>query len=118
MYFILNHSNELLPLPQNLYTSYGLYPATLHHLFYYTYKRQLLWVYHQDSEYIENVLPVEVRKIVVEASSSYSWNKLIYNSKYLITQDNFGASGKKNDVYKKFGFDVDTLEEKIESLLK
>ena len=72
----------------------------------------------QDPEYIENVLPVEVRKIVVEASSSYSWNKLIYNSKYLITQDTFGASGKKNDVYKKFGFDVDTLEEKIESLLK
>ncbi len=72
----------------------------------------------QDPEYIENVLPVEVRKIVVEASSSYSWNKLIYNSKYLITQDTFGASGKKNDVYKKFGFDIDTLEEKIESLLK
>ena len=73
---------------------------------------------HQSPEYIEEVLPVEVRKIVVEASSSFSWNKLIYNSKYLITLDEFGTSAKKDDVYKKFGFDVDSLEEKIENLLK
>ena len=73
---------------------------------------------HQSPEYIEEVLPVEVRKIVVEASSSFSWNKLIYNSKYLITLDEFGTSAKKDDVYKKYGFDVDSLEEKIENLLK
>ena len=72
----------------------------------------------QDEEYIENVLPVEVRKIVVEASSSMSWNKIIYNSKYLITLDEFGASGNYKDVYKKFGFDPESLEEKIENLLK
>jgi transketolase len=72
----------------------------------------------QDPEYIESVLPVEVRKIVVEASSSYSWNKLIFNSKYLITLDEFGASGKYRDVYKKYGFDSESLEEKIENLLK
>lgn len=72
----------------------------------------------QDVEYIESVLPVEVRKIAVEASSSFSWNKLIYNSKYLITLDTFGASGSKDEIYKKYGFDVDTLEEKIENLLK
>ena len=72
----------------------------------------------QDDEYIENILPVEVRKIVVEASSSFSWNKLIFNSKYLITLDEFGCSGSKEDIYKKYGFDVDSLEEKIENLLK
>ena len=72
----------------------------------------------QSPEYIESILPVEVRKIAIEASNSMSWNKLIYNSKYLITLDEFGSSGKKNDVYKKYGFDVDTLEEKIEELLK
>ena len=43
---------------------------------------------------------------------------LIFNSKYLITLDEFGASGKKQDVHKKYGFDVDSLEEKIENLLK
>ncbi len=72
----------------------------------------------QDEEYIDEILPVEVRKIVVEASSSFSWNQLIFNNKYLITLDKFGASGKKDDVYKAYGFDIDSLEEKIEELLK
>ena len=72
----------------------------------------------QSREYQEEVLPVEIRKIVIETSSSLSWNRLIYNSKYLITQDSFGVSGKKEDLYKKFGFDIDTLETKVEELLK
>ena len=72
----------------------------------------------ETSEYIDEVLPVEVRKIVVEAGSSFAWNRLIFNDKYLITLDQFGASGKKDDVYKKYGFDVESLEEKIENLLK
>ena len=72
----------------------------------------------QDDEYIEKILPVEIRKIAVEASSSMSWNRLIYNKKYLITLDEFGVSGNYKDVYKKYGFDVETLEEKIEELLK
>ena len=72
----------------------------------------------QDQEYIESVLPVEVRKIAVEASSSASWNKLIFNSKYLITLDSFGCSGNYKDIYKKYGFDSESLEEKIENLLK
>ena len=72
----------------------------------------------QDDLYIEEILPVEVRKIVVETSSSMSWNRIIFNSKYLITLDKFGSSGKYQDVYKKYGFDVDSLEEKIEKLIK
>lgn len=72
----------------------------------------------QDDDYIESIIPVEVRKIVVEAASSFSWHGLIFNSKYLITLDEFGASGKKDDVHKKYGFDLDSLEEKIENLLK
>ena len=72
----------------------------------------------QDEEYIDKILPVEIRKIVVEASSSMSWNKIIFNSKYLITLDEFGSSGNYKDVHKKYGFDVESLEEKIENLLK
>lgn len=72
----------------------------------------------QSQEYIEEVLPVEVRKIVVEASPSYSWNGLIFNDKYIITQNDFGTSGKCSDVYEKYGFDAKSLEEKIENLLK
>lgn len=72
----------------------------------------------QDQEYIDNILPVEVRKIVIEAASSMSWNSIVFNKKYLITLDEYGASGTKDEVYKKYGFDIDSLEEKVENLLK
>lgn len=71
----------------------------------------------QPAEYIDEVIPVEKRKIVIEATTSYNWNKIVFNDKYIISQDTFGVSGKKEDVLKKFGFDVDSLEEKIENLL-
>ena len=72
----------------------------------------------QDDDYIESVIPVEVRKIVIEAGTSYIWSRIVFNSKYIIGLDTYGASGPKDDVYKKFGFDVDSLEEKVENLLK
>ena len=72
----------------------------------------------QDEEYKELILPVEVRKIAVETSPRESWNQLIFHDKYLITLNEFGASGKYKEVYEKYGFDAKTLEEKIENLLK
>lgn len=72
----------------------------------------------QNQEYIDDILPVEVRKIVIEAASSMSWNSIVFNKKYLITLDEYGTSGSKDDVYKKYGFDVDSLEERVENLLK
>ena len=72
----------------------------------------------QAQEYIDNILPVEVRKIVIEAASSMSWNSLVFNKRYLITLDEFGASGSQNELYKKYGFDPEQLEEKVENLLK
>lgn len=72
----------------------------------------------QDKEYIEEILPVGIKKIVIEAGSSMSWNRIVFNNKYLITLDTFGSSGKREDVYKKYGFDIESLEKKIENLLK
>ena len=72
----------------------------------------------QSKEYQEAVLPVEIRKIAVEATPEYSWNKIIFNSKYIISLNDFGLSGSKEDVYNKLGFDSESLEEKIENLLK
>ena len=71
-----------------------------------------------NDEYKEKILPVGVRKIVIEAGISMPWNRIVFNDKYLITLDKFGLSGSREDVYKKFGFDVDSLEEKVENLLK
>ena len=72
----------------------------------------------QSDEYIDKILPVEKRKIVVEKSLGVNWNKLIFNDKYIISQEQYGTSGKKEDILKKYKFDVDSLEEKIESLIK
>lgn len=72
----------------------------------------------QPKEYIDEVLPVEIRKIVIESASSFNWNSIIFNNKYILALDKFGYSGKKEDVYKKLGFDVDSLEKKVESLLQ
>lgn len=72
----------------------------------------------QDQDYIDEILPVEVRKIVIEAASSMPWYSIVYNEKYLITLDKYGCSGTKDDIYKKYGFDIDTLEEKVENILK
>lgn len=71
----------------------------------------------QDKEYIDEILPVEKRKIAIEMSLSANWNKIIFSDKYIISQDTYGASGKYEDVLRKFGFDVDSLEKKVEDLL-
>ncbi len=72
----------------------------------------------QDDEYIEKVIPVEYKKIVIETSPSMSWSSIVFNSKYLITQNSFGSNGSKDEVLKEFGFDIDSLTEKVEELLK
>ena len=72
----------------------------------------------QTDEYIEEVLPIGIKKIAVEAAASLPWKQIIYNSKYLITLDHFGCSGNYKDVYQKNGFDSESLAERIEELLK
>jgi len=69
-------------------------------------------------DYQEELLPPATKRIVLEASSSYSWHQFVYNDKYLITVDNFGHSGKSEDVMKKMNFDFDSILERIENLLK
>ncbi len=72
----------------------------------------------KDDEYKEKILPVGIKKIVLECASSMPWNKIVFNDKYLITLNEFGYSGTKEEVYQEFGFDIQSLEEKIEHLLK
>lgn len=72
----------------------------------------------QPSSYKEEILPVGIRKIVIEKASSTSWNKLVFNDKYILSVDSFGDSGSSEELDKKYEFDIDTVEEKIENLLK
>lgn len=72
----------------------------------------------QSKQYKEEILPKTVKKIVIEAGSSYSWYKYVYNEDYLITVDQFGASGTTEQVLEYCNFDFATVIEKVKNLLK
>lgn len=72
----------------------------------------------QPQAYREELLPVGYKTIVIEAGSSLGWYRFVYNDKYLMTMDKFGASGSKDEVLDAFGFTVDKLKAKIEKLFR
>jgi len=72
----------------------------------------------QDKEYQDSIIPKGYRTIVIEAGSKYGWESFVYDSKYLITMDNFGKSGSKDEVLTEFGFSYEKMLEKVISLLK
>lgn len=67
-------------------------------------------------DYQVKILPPLTRKIVIEAATSFGWHRFVYNDNYLITMDHFGSSGKPSDVLKKYGFDTESVYEKIKKL--
>lgn len=72
----------------------------------------------QKKEYKDEILPLGTKVFVVEASSSYSWYEFVYNDKYLITVNEFGKSGSKEDILDNFGFTTEKISDKIEKLLR
>ncbi|MDD6224199.1 MAG: transketolase [bacterium] len=72
----------------------------------------------QEEKYRQNLFPLGIKVFVIEASSSYSWYRYVYNEKYLFTLDEFGASGSKDEVLQRYHFDVGSISRKIETLLK
>lgn len=71
-----------------------------------------------DDKYKREVLPDGVKTFVLELSSSLSWYKYVKNHDYLFTIDEFGASGAKDDVLRKYGFTKENIEKQIEAFLK
>ena len=70
----------------------------------------------QDEDYKNYILKSGHDKIItVEMLSSYGWGKY---GKYNFGIDTFGKSAKASDVIKYFGFDVESMSEKIKSLIK
>lgn len=72
----------------------------------------------QSKEYKEQILPTEHKKIVIEAGSKFGWEKYVYHDSYLLTIDQFGASGTKDQVLKQLNFDYQTLEDKVYNLIR
>lgn len=71
-----------------------------------------------EESYKREILPASVKTFVIEASSSLSWYKYVKNDDYLFTIDTFGASGKREDILRKYGFTVNKITKDIEKLLK
>ncbi len=69
----------------------------------------------QPVTYQEKILPSNVKKIVIEAGSSSGWYRF---SKDLITINNFGISGTKEEVLKYFDFSYNQIKERILKILK
>jgi len=63
----------------------------------------------QDAEFKNSLFKGKV--IVIEANRGYEWYKY---ADEVICMNTFGASGKGGEVYKHFGFDVDSIVERIE----
>jgi len=72
----------------------------------------------QTKAYQDEILPIGFKKIVIEAGSSFGWEKFVYNNNYLITLDKFGVSGSKDEVLKYMDFDYNSIEERIIKLIK
>lgn len=71
----------------------------------------------QNIDYQNRLLPRNVMTFVIEAGSSLSWGRFIYDESYLITINKFGKSGKSNDVLKSLNFDYQSIKMHIISKL-
>ncbi|OOM76624.1 transketolase [Clostridium sp. BL-8] len=72
----------------------------------------------QDEAYKESVMPNEVRaRVAVEALSSFGWHKYVGLDGEVISIDTFGASGKAEELFKKFGFTVENVVNKTIELI-
>ncbi|WP_426348354.1 transketolase [Alloiococcus sp. CFN-8] len=73
----------------------------------------------QSEEYKESIMPRSVRRrLAVEAGSSFGWYRYIGLDGDIIALDEFGASGKAEEVFIEKGFTVDNVVNRALNLLK
>jgi transketolase len=65
---------------------------------------------HQDADYIEEVLPPEVKaRVAVEQASTFGWERYVGPAGKVIGMHTFGASAPLKELQKKFGFTPDAV---------
>ena len=73
----------------------------------------------QSDAYKNSVLPKEiVKRVSVEALTTYGWDKYVGFEGVTIGMEGFGASAPANLLFDKFGFTVENVVEKALSILK
>ncbi len=71
----------------------------------------------QSSEYQTSIIPPQAKVIVVEAGSTLIWHRLTTND-FIIGLDQFGKSGRSEEVKQFFKFDFIQVKERIIAMLK
>lgn len=71
----------------------------------------------QPESYQNEIIPPNAKVITIEASSTLPWYRFASRG-CAIGIDEYGCSGKKDDVLQKLHFDYDTLLKKVEYLIK
>lgn len=71
-----------------------------------------------DFNYKKKILPNNKNTFVIEASSSYSWDRFVTKRSHLFTIDEFGISADINDQKERFNFTEKYIETRIEKLIK
>lgn len=68
-------------------------------------------------KYQENVLPLGVKKIIIEAGSSFGWHRIMSNGDEIISLDQFGYSGTKDEVLHAMSFSYEQILARVKELL-
>ena len=69
------------------------------------------------AKYRNEVLPVGKKVIVIEAGSYFGLRDFVSNSRYLITLNEFGVSGSKEEVLNKMNFSLEKIIDRVRKLL-
>ena len=72
----------------------------------------------QPNAYKNDLFPLGVPIFVLEFGSSFGFEKFVPSSRYLFTVDKFAPSASKEDIVKYMQLDIDSIIEKIKSLIK
>ena len=69
-------------------------------------------------KYQENVMPAGVKKIIIEAGSSFGWHRIMNNNDAIISIDHFGYSGTKDEVLHAMNFSYEQILARVKELLE
>ena len=73
----------------------------------------------QSDKYREKILPKDIKSVfVVEAGSTVPWYKYAGKFGYVFGVDEFGASGKPEELFDKYGLNVVSITKKIIKKIK
>ena len=71
----------------------------------------------QTDSYKESLFPVGSKIFVLEYEGSFGWEKFVTSTDYLLTINEFGKSASKDEILKYYKLDLDSILERIKSLI-